>query len=541
MKLINFLSIFLICLLTTAFFEAAEYLVPFNYWNPTISNISSSSASAPQIAINDSGQLTAIWALTSGENSYIKASSSANNNSSWTESQTLSSNLPSEPQININASNSAVAVWTATTEGVPYVETSYSSDGGATWGEATTINDPPEVPHLLETCVPQITINDSSRAVIVFNQTNTLGTKTVIQASYSSDSGASWLNPDNILTLSAEDTNAINPQIILNNTGQAITVWQTNNEDNKIIQATYSTDNGENWSSPTDLSATGQDAAEPQIAMNDSGEAIAVWYRSNGANTIVQAAYSSDGGQNWSSPINLSSTGQNAAASQIAINSSGKAIAIWHRSNGSNTIVQSSYSSDKGASWSTPTNLSTTGQDASSAQIALNDSDLALTSWHRSTGENTRVQSTYSLNAGASWSNNFNFSAEGASGSNSQLALNSNGLSGYIWKLNTGENNEIQAGNGYKTNATVNTLRKKNRFPLSVDLINQLSWDNMSEVTSFKIYQDAALNQSLSSTSAKGTYTDHQMKHNFEKYYYFTVIANEDIESPSVKITMPSS
>ena len=50
------------------------------------------------------------------------------------------------------------------------------------------------------------------------------------------------------------------------------------------------------WLAPQDLSAAGQHAYDPQVAVDGQGNAIAVWQRSDGTNTIVQAAARAAGG-----------------------------------------------------------------------------------------------------------------------------------------------------------------------------------------------------------------------------------------------------
>jgi hypothetical protein len=46
-----------------------------------------------------------------------------------------------------------------------------------------------------------------------------------------------------------------------------------------------------------DLSAAGQDAGFPEVTVDEQGNAIAVWSRSNGTNYIVQAAVRAAGPQ----------------------------------------------------------------------------------------------------------------------------------------------------------------------------------------------------------------------------------------------------
>ena len=83
----------------------------------------------------------------------------------------------------------------------------------------------------------------------------------------------------------------------------------------------------------------GQNALSPQIAIDAAGDAAAVWEHSNGTNTIIQSASRPVGGA-FSAPIDLSVAGQNALEPQIAIDAAGNAVAVWQRSDGTNGIIQ---------------------------------------------------------------------------------------------------------------------------------------------------------------------------------------------------------
>jgi hypothetical protein len=78
------------------------------------------------------------------------------------------------------------------------------------------------------------------------------------------------------------------------------------------------------------------------VAFDASGNALAVWDRSNGTNQIVQSSFRPAGGA-FAAPVDLSATGQDASAPQVAFGASGKAIAVWQRSNGTNEIVQAAF------------------------------------------------------------------------------------------------------------------------------------------------------------------------------------------------------
>src|SRR4051794_31717955 len=65
------------------------------------------------------------------------------------------------------------------------------------------------------------------------------------------------------------------------------------------------------WLTPVPLSDASRAAGEVDIAFDRQGTAIAVWSRSNGTNTVIQASVRPPGGA-FSAPQNLSATGQNA-------------------------------------------------------------------------------------------------------------------------------------------------------------------------------------------------------------------------------------
>ena len=156
------------------------------------------------------------------------------------------------------------------------------------------------------------------------------------------------------------------------------------------------------WSSPAvNLSAPGQGASNPDVALSADGtKATAVWTRFDGSNDIVQSVSATITGSTatWSTVTNLSAPGQNATGAQVALSADGtKATAIWPRSNGSNRIVQSVSATITGstATWSTVTDLSAPGQNASFPQVALSaDGTKATAVWRRSDSDfNPIVQS----------------------------------------------------------------------------------------------------------------------------------------------------
>ena len=65
--------------------------------------------------------------------------------------------------------------------------------------------------------------------------------------------------------------------------------WQRSNATNTIVQAAVRPA-GAGFGAITDLSAAGRDAVAPHGGIDSGGDAIVVWQRPDGTNTVVQAA-----------------------------------------------------------------------------------------------------------------------------------------------------------------------------------------------------------------------------------------------------------
>src|SRR5262249_40307259 len=90
------------------------------------------------------------------------------------------------------------------------------------------------------------------------------------------------------------------------------------------------------WLQRHDLSAHGEDAAAPRIALDAAGDAVAVWRRFDGADYVIQSAARPAGGS-WSAPVDLSAPGEEAQSPQLAVDAAGDAVAVWTRFNGAET------------------------------------------------------------------------------------------------------------------------------------------------------------------------------------------------------------
>lgn len=286
-----------------------------------------------------------------------------------------------------------------------------------TWG--TTIDLSPTG----EAVEPNLAMSSNGRVIASLWRQGS-GSQMRIQYAVSPDAGATW---GAAVDLTAAGLAAAQPQLAMSSDGsvQAATWWRSNGA-HQIIQVRASGDSGATWSSSVDLSATGSDATEPQVAVSSDGSRqTVVWRRGVFGFQRVQVSTSADGGATWSSASDLSVVG-NALPPAIAISADGLRQAVtWSHSSGSDYTVQMSTSSDGGATWSSPVVLSAVGASARGATVAMSADGLQqAASWVRG---NNVVQSRSSSDGGATWGSATNLSVDFGYHYNPSLAMSADG------------------------------------------------------------------------------------------------------------------
>jgi uncharacterized repeat protein (TIGR01451 family) len=282
----------------------------------------------------------------------------------------------------------------------------------------------------------QVAMGPTGDALAVWARSN--GTNTIVQAATKPTFSQAWSTPE---SLSAAGQNATVPQVAFDASGDAVAVWLRFNGANTIVQAAGRPAGG-SWSTPEDLSGAGQDATAPQVVMGPTGEVLVVWTRFNGTNKIIQAASRPTGAGAWSAPANLSEAGQDAGVAQLAIDPAGDAVAVWERSNGVNTIIQAAKRPAGGA-WAPPTDLSEPGLNANGASVAIDAAGNAVAVWNRISGANTIMQAS-SAPAGSSWSTATDISEAGPSTGAGRVALRPGGEAIAVWRRNNGVSTVIE-------------------------------------------------------------------------------------------------
>lgn len=239
----------------------------------------------------------------------------------------------------------------------------------------------------------QAAMTDHGDALVVWRQSN--GNNDQIFMSHFV--GGQWTHPSGLAdNISPDGQNASNPQVAMNSNGDALIVWsQSDGVNVQIFKSEYRSGV---WKHPLDLldniSPDARSASDAVAAMDDAGDALIVWTQSDGSDT--QTFLSEYRGAQWDHPVdlndNISPDGTPTWPAAVVMDALGHALIAWPQSNGTDYLIfMSEY---RGGSWTHPSlsdHISPAGADAWFPSVALNDHGEALIAWPQYNGQVTSI------------------------------------------------------------------------------------------------------------------------------------------------------
>ena len=271
---------------------------------------------------------------------------------------------------------------------------------------------------------PKVAIDENGNATAVWKWN--VGGDWIIQSSTKPYGGSWQTNPD---SLSQSGLSADVPQITVDAQGNVTAVWSELGLTNSFIQASTKP-YGDTWQLlPDDISITGQDATSPQVATDSHGNVTAVWSRYNGSNWIVQSSTKPYGGSWPVTPDDVSPSGQDSQDPQVAIDPQGNATVVWVDV-ASETILASSKS--YGGAWQViPDNVSQVGT-SDSPQVAVDASGNVSSVWRQWDGSGWVIQASTKLFGGA-WQTPDTLSSSNEIGDVPQIVVDGFGNATVVW------------------------------------------------------------------------------------------------------------
>lgn len=329
----------------------------------------------PDVGMDGAGNAVAIWRQSNGvvhdvyANRYVAGVG-------WGSPVKIEANdagSASECDLAVDRDGNAVAVWNQwETRWNIWANTYVVGEG---WGEAQLL----ESDDTGDASDPKVAVDGSGGAIAVWSQSDG-SFRSIWSSTYSSDEG--WADP--VLVEMEDLGDAHEPSVAFDSHGNALAVWhQLDGTRFNIMANRYDAETG--WGSPTQIDDNEvTDSVRAVLAITPDGDAAAVWYQSKLSVTDVWAC-SYFSGEGWQTPVMLDDDDSGSAYyPKVAVDSAGNALAVWYQSDGSRYNIMSSRLT-RGSVWEDPVPVE--AQNAGNAfepVVAMNDGGVAFSVWYQS-------------------------------------------------------------------------------------------------------------------------------------------------------------
>ncbi len=312
---------------------------------------------------------------------------------------------------------------------------------------------------------PQVAVAPDGSTTIVWTRSTDTG-NSAVQAATRAAGARTFTAP---VDVSAPGQEAGAPQIAVAGNGAVTAVWQRLTDNGTwVVQAADRAPGATTFDPPTNLTATAHAAFDPQVAVAADGSATAVWTRiDDTGHSVVQGATRVGGTKAFSAPADLSAGGRNASAPQVAVAADGSATAVWVRRNDDNNwVVQAATRAAGTDTFPTPATLSAPGRNAFDPQVASTPDGATTVVWTRHNDAGPSVVQAAARPAGAgTFTGPVDVSAEGRNTYNPQIAVAADGTTTVVWQRLTDAGSHLvqtayRGGGGaaFTTPATLSTV-----------------------------------------------------------------------------------
>jgi hypothetical protein len=340
-----------------------------------------------------------------------------------------------DPHVGIDGAGNAVIVWYRLDGAHWRIQTRALSAAG-TLGPVQTLTSGGA-----HSTLPRVAVAPGGDATIVWQRKDNEGFYR-IQLRVRPSSGAIDLSP--VLTLSEPGDSATYARVAVDNSGNAVVVWYRAIGPHYRVQLrTRAAGAGPGLGPIETLSLAGQHSATPEVAVDADGDAVVVWRSHDGANYRIQLRRRYADGTLGPVQNGVSLAGQNAFNPQVAVDPDGNAVIVWYAREGRNWRIQARWHHLFGL-WKPVQTLSAAGQDATAPQLAVDRHGNAVVVWQRNDGTNDRIQARTRFANGALGPVQ-NLSAAGENAEQPQVAADRDGNAVIVWRFGGASDYRIQA------------------------------------------------------------------------------------------------
>jgi PKD domain-containing protein len=398
-------------------------------------------AEAPQVAVDDSGDAIAVWIATRGGTDVVQASVRPAASGAWQPAVDISpaGRVNGPPHLAVDSVGDAVALWQQLSSGEYVARASVRVASSGVWQMPVDLSKPAGSYGGLD-----VAVNAAGDAVAVWSRQSEAGNGTdlIVQASVRPAATGTWGPPAD---LSLPGGMSAEPRVAIDAAGNILAVWsRRGTAGNALVQSAVRHGLANGWASAINVSKDGQDAGTPRVALDASGNAVATWTRFNGSNWIVQASRRPASLDAWTAAVDLSQPGHDADQTRLAVDARGDVVVGWKRSDGTNTIAQAAVGSTGPGPWGPPIDVSAPGANADTPVVAIGTGGDAFAVWQRSLGAKWVVQASVRAASSGVWQPPLDLTAP-ADEFEPQVAVDPGVNAVAVWSRLDGSSGTVQA------------------------------------------------------------------------------------------------
>jgi hypothetical protein len=353
----------------------------------------------------------------------------------------------SNAQVAINDAGDAMVIWRQYYDSRYNIWAKrYKASSGA-WGSAVKI----QTNYTESAYEPQVAIDSNGNATAVWIQQNGGYFQEVWANRYNALTDT-WGTAENIEIYNSNSS--YSPNIAINASGNAIAIW-TQSENisygNYNIWINRYTASTQSWSTADLIVAASSDAdiTYPSVAIDVNNNALIVWLRSDNTNgcSIWSKQYNATLGTWSSEKLVIADTGNTYPdnAPKVSINDSGDAIAIWKASDGIRYNIWANNYTASTQSWGTAVKIETDNSgDAINPKVKISTSGDAIAIWSQSDGARYNIWTNHYTASTQSWGTAAQIETDNSGDTiNPQVNTNAFGDAKAIWFQSDGTNYNV--------------------------------------------------------------------------------------------------
>jgi hypothetical protein len=327
----------------------------------------------PEVAIDSEGDAVITWARSDGT---IQARRRAADGT-LSEVQDLSGPGASLPQVGIAAEGDAVITWQRPIGEDTRIQARARAEDG-TLGPVQNISAGGS-----DASDPEVGVDGSGDAVFVWRRQ--LATATRVQTRARSAVDGSLTGVQNV---SGENGSAFEPEVAVDNTGNAVFTWRRSDGTVQRIETrarAFLTGAQTQVQKLSPAGVAGQDAVQPQVAVDVDGDAVFTWRRLDGADSRIQARARTFSSGALSAVQDLSDPGEDAVNPEVAVSrvdADPDAVFTWQRSDGTNLRIQARTRSAAGVLGAVQ-DVSAAGENGVEPRVGVDQDGKAFVTWQR--------------------------------------------------------------------------------------------------------------------------------------------------------------